>query len=108
MVLQVKSINKKVRFLHLMTLKSNAEPWKSGKIRFRVAILSKRNESQPLETSFEIDGIHQTSQIDPEHITHHFNFDFKDKEAPTGSDIMLSLELLEGSTFKVLGIMLCS
>ena len=108
MVLQVKNVNKAVRYLHLMTRKSNVEPWKSGRMRFRVAILSPGKMDQPLETSLEIDGYHQTSGADSEHITHHFNLDFGDNKAPIGSDIMMSLELVEGSSFKILGIMLCS
>lgn len=108
MVLQVKNVSKEVRYLHLMTLKSNVEPWKSGRIRFRVAILSPGKEDQALETSLEIDGYHESSSGDPEHITHHFNLDFGDNKAPIGSDIMMSLELVEGFSFKILGIMLCS
>ena len=108
MVLQVKNVNKEVRYLHLMTLKSNVDPWKSGRIRIRVAILSPGKEDKPLETSVEIDGNHQSSRGDPEHITHHFNLDFGGNKAPIGSDIMMSLELVEGSRFKILGIMLCS
>ena len=108
MVLQIKNVNKEVRYLHLMTLKSNVDPWKSGRIRIRVAILSPGKEDKPLETSVEIDGNHQSSRGDPEHITHHFNLDFGGNKAPIGSDIMMSLELVEGSNFKILGIMLCS
>ena len=108
MVLQVKNIEREVRYLHLMTLKSNVEPWKIGKVRFRVGIWAPGKGDQPLETSFEIDGSHQTTSTDPEHITHHFNMDFGDNKAPIGSDIMWSLELVEGSNFKVLGLMLCS
>ena len=108
MVLKVKNVEKEVRYLHLMTLKSNVEPWTTGKVRFRVGIWAPEKGEQPLETSFEIDGAHQTSSTDPEHITHHFNMDFGDNKAPVGSDIMLSLELVQGSNFKVLGLMLCS
>lgn len=108
LVLQVKNVDKEVRYLHLMTLKSNVQPWITGKVRFRVGIWAPGKGDQPSETSFEIDGSHQTSSTDPEHITHHFNMDFGDNKAPIGSDIMWSLELVEGSTFKVLGLMLCS
>jgi len=109
MVLQIKNITKEVRYFHLMTLKSNVEPWRTGKVRFRVAILVPGKENQaPLETSFEIDGSHVTKSQDPEHITHHYNMDFDTHKAPIGSDIMISLELVEGTNFKVLGLMLCS
>jgi hypothetical protein len=107
-VLHIKNIEKEVRYFHLMTLKSNVNPWRTGKVRFRVAILAPGKENQPVETSFEIDGNHQTSKTDPEHITHHYNMDFEGNKAPVGSDIMLSLELVEGTNFKVLGLMLCS
>ena len=107
-VLKVEKINKDVRYLHLMTLKSNVEPWASGKIRFRVAILSPANVDHQLETSLEIDGNHLTSRTDPDHITHHFSLDFGENKAPKGSNVMMSLELMQGTSFKVLGIMLCS
>jgi hypothetical protein len=108
MVLQVKNIQKEVRYFHLMTLKSNVDPWRTGKARFRVAILAPGKESKPMETSFEIDGKHESKSEAPEYITHHYNMDFEGHRAPIGSDIMISLELVEGTIFKVLGLMLCS
>jgi hypothetical protein len=108
MVLRVPSIGKEVRYLHVMTLKSNVETWMIGKLHFKIAITLPENPDQPIQTSFEIDGIHRTNRKDPEHITHHYNMAFGNITAPIGSDIMMSLELVEGSSFKIFGIMLCS
>mmetsp|Transcript_41120 Transcript_41120/g.57839 ORF Transcript_41120/g.57839 Transcript_41120/m.57839 type:complete len:411 (+) Transcript_41120:321-1553(+) len=104
-IFSIKDIDRPVQFFHLMTLKSSAEPWRDGKAMFRVAILPP-NKGKPMETSFVIDGKHDGGE---QHITHHFNVDFEDShKAPVGSDIMLSVELIEGTSFKVLGLMLCS
>jgi hypothetical protein len=108
MVLQVKNIPKEVRYFHLMTLKSNVDPWRTGKARFRVAILAPGKENKPMETSFEIDGKHESKTEGAEYITHHYNMDFEGHRALIGSDIMISLELVEGTIFKVLGLMMCS
>jgi hypothetical protein len=106
LILQIKNIPKEVRYFHLMTLKSNVLPWRDGTTQFRVAILAPGKN--PIETSFKIDGSHKSNKQEPEHITHHYNMDFGEQKAPIGSDIMLSLELVEGTNFKVLGLMLCS
>jgi hypothetical protein len=108
MILRVRNINKEVRYLHVMTLKSNVESWMIGKAQFRIAIILPENPDQPIQTSFLIDGIHQTNRKDPEFITHHYNMAFGNMTAPIGSDIMMSVELVEGSSFKIFGIMLCS
>ena len=97
-----------------MTLKSNGDAWVGGKARF--ALLVKENKvgtgteevdgsnSQWQETSFTIDGSHES----PTHITYHFGVDLEDNRAKAGSDVELKVELVEGFSFKILGMMLCS
>lgn len=108
------SIQREVRHLNLMTLKSNGDAWVGGKARF--ALLVKENKvgtgteevdgsnSQWQETSFTIDGSHES----PTHITYHFGVDLEDNRAKAGSDVELKVELVEGFSFKILGMMLCS
>lgn len=107
MMLKVPAIAKEVQYLHIMTLKSNADPWRKGKMRFRIAILMPGKENEPLQTSFELDGRHETKSDQPEHITSHYNVNFEGNRAPVGSDIMISMELIAGTSFKVLGVMIC-
>ena len=111
-VLAVHQTTQEIRYLHLMTLRSNQEPWNQGKARFRLAILPPNQQQQqqpqqqeaPQETSFEIAAYHDKDVP----VTYHFSLDFEQHKAPVGSDVMLSIELVEGQSFKVLGLMLCS
>ena len=57
-----------------------------------------------LETSFEIEGGHES----PTHITYHFGFDLKANAAKVGSDVIFRIESVGTASFKILGIMLCS
>jgi hypothetical protein len=101
---KVSNITKEVRYFHLMSLKSNGERWQNGKAEFRLAILPNGEASQAMETTFMIDGYHESDK----HITYHFTLDFEDNKAPVGSDIVMSVELVQGTSFKILGMMLCS
>lgn len=108
MELEVKNITKEVRYFHLMTLKSNVDPWKTGKAKFRIASLPPGGNNKLVETSFDISGHHETDDDEAKHVTHHFNMELQDHKALIGSDIKVSVELVEGTNFKVLGLMLCS
>lgn len=43
----------------------------------------------------------------PFSVSHPFEYDLKENKAETGSDITLSIDLVGGTTFKILGMMLC-
>jgi hypothetical protein len=102
---KIPSIQKEVRYFHLMTLKSNGAAWKEGKARFRVAILDPVDKDKAsMEAYFDIDGYHDNDTD----ITYHFSVDLGVEKAVIGSDIMLSVEMLQGTGFKILGLMLCS
>jgi len=102
---RISDIQKEVRYFHLMTLKSNKEAWRDGKARFRVAILDPQDKDKAsVEAQFDIDGYHD-NETD---ITYHFSIDLGDQKAVIGSDVILSIEMLQGTGFKILGLMFCS
>jgi hypothetical protein len=103
---RIPNIQREGRYLHLMTLKSNGEMWNEGKARFRVAILDPKDKDKAsMEAYFDIEGFHE-SDTD---ITYHFSVDLGHTiRAIVGSDVMLSVEMLQGTAFKILGLMLCS
>jgi hypothetical protein len=41
-------------------------------------------------------------------VSHPFEYDLKEHKAERGSDITLSIDLVGGTTFKIIGMMLCS
>ena len=104
-VFQFKDIAKEIRYVNLMTLKSNADEWKDGRAKFSLLVNDKNAGSKDwLETSFEIEGGYES----PTHITYHFGFDLKANAAKTGSDVIFRIESVGTTSFKILGIMLCS
>ena len=104
-VFQFKDIAKEIRYVNLMTLKSNADEWKDGRAKFSLLVNDKKAGSKDwLETSFEIEGGHES----PTHITYHFGFDLKANTAKMGSDVIFRIESVGTASFKILGIMLCS
>lgn len=107
MVLEIKNITKEVRYFHLMTLKSNVDPWKTGKAEFRIALQS-GSDGKFIQTSFTISGYHETTDDKTKHVTHHFNLELQEQKALVGSDIKVFVDLVEGTNFKILGLMLCS
>jgi len=114
-VFSIQNISREIGFFHLMTLKSNTEPWKDGKARFRLAVINSgdnKQQQQAQETSFDISATHYYTPIDKNNkdvpVTYHFTVDFEKHKAPIGSNVMLSVEVVEGTSFKILGLMLCS
>jgi len=104
-VFQFQDIANEIRYINLMTLKSNADEWKDGRAKFALLVKDKKGGSEDwLETSFEIEGGHES----PTHITYHFGFDLKDNTAKVGSDVLFRIESVGDTSFKILGIMLCS
>ena len=104
-VFRIPNATQPIRYFHLMTLKSGESPWKDGMVQFRLAILPKPHTvGDAVETAFNISAAHDKVG----HVTYHFSVDFAGHAAPAGSDMMLSLELVRGSMFQVLGLMLCS
>ena len=104
-VFQFQDIAKEIRYINLMTLRSSADEWKDGKAKFALLVKDKKGGSKDwLETSFEIEGGHES----PTHITYHFGFDLKDNTAKLGSDVLFRIESVGATSFKILGIMLCS
>jgi hypothetical protein len=41
-------------------------------------------------------------------VAHPFEYDLKEHKAESGSDITLAIDLVGGTTFKILGMMLCN
>lgn len=41
-------------------------------------------------------------------VSHPFEYDLKEHKAEMGSDITLSVDLVGGTTFKIIGMMLCN
>lgn len=104
-VFQFKDIAKEIRYVNLMTLKSNADEWKDGRAKFSLLVNDKNAGGKDwLETSFEIEGGYES----PTHITYHFGFDLKANAAKMGSDVIFRIESVGTASFKILGIMLCS
>ena len=105
LVFQFQDVAKEIRYINLMTLRSSADEWKDGKAKFALLVNNKKGGSKDwLETSFEIEGGHAL----PTHITYHFGFDLKDNTAKVGSDVIFRIESVGATSFKILGIMLCS
>lgn len=101
---ELKNISKEVRFINLMVLKSNLPKFMDGIAQFTVVVDEQREGVQMKELSFEIDGSH--SKDTP--ITYPVEVDLKDYKAPIGSTVRLRISLVQGTSFKILGMMFCS
>merc|ERR1712127_117957 len=81
------AIDKEVRYINLMILKSNLPKWIGGVTKFQV-IVDEHKKGIPLkELSFEITGSH--SKDTP--ITYPVEVDLKDYKAPIGSTLKLQI-----------------
>lgn len=102
--LEFANITKEIEFIDLMTVKSYLAKFQNSRARFTVNIKTIDEKKQPQEIIFEVDGYHTSST----HVTFPIEVDLKGFSAPVGSDIAMKIDLISGSTFKIIGMLLCS
>ena len=101
-IFEAKDITKEVQYINFMVLKSNLPKWDGGVAKFTVTVNEK--DVPVKELSFEIDST--TTKTNP--ITYPIEVDLKDYKAPVGSTLRFRVTLIEGQSFKILGMMFCS
>lgn len=102
MTLKLQNIEKEIRMLNLQTLKSYGEKWEKSKARFTLKVQNP-DKSEWIDT-FDIEGTHESKTSE----SYAFEYDLKSNKAIKGSTVTLSIELIGGSTFKIIGMMLCN
>lgn len=107
LIFEFSPLEKEVNFINLMILRSNQPKWMGGVARFSIyvdATAVDKNEEKPRELSFDVPGFHTKS----EPITYPIEVDLKGFKAPVGSILRVSVELVQGTSFKIIGMMFCS
>jgi len=102
LTLKFKNITKPIEFIDLMTVKSNLMKYQNSRARFTIEITS--SNQKPQEVMFEVDGYHTLDT----HVTFPIEVDLKGFQAGVGSDIGVRVDLIGGTSFKIIGMLLCS
>jgi len=97
--LQWRNIQREVRTLDLYTLKSYGDKWAGSIARFT---LTTEHQNKKQTKSVEIKGSHGSESS----ITYEHTLKLESK-ALKGSTMTLKVDLIGGSTFKIIGMMLC-
>lgn len=100
--LRINNINNRIRKITLHSLKSYGEKWQGSEAEFRIKILS--GETVKHETSFRQTGIHDSETS----IAYPFVLDLEDHAAEIGETVEMEIELVGGSEFKIIALMMCS
>jgi len=116
LVLALPNLPVAIRMINIMSVKSYSSKFLNSVARFHVSVLSKRpsdaiTSAQNDElffvkwsTSFDIQGTHSSMT----HITFPFALDLTENAAQIGDKLQVEVTLVSGTTFKILGMMLCS
>jgi hypothetical protein len=99
--LQLTNIHKAVRMINIQRIKSYGEKWRESKAQFTVLV--ENQKKTPCTAQFDVDGYHNAQKS----ISYPFEYDLKDDWAEKGSNITITIDLVSGTTFKILGMMLC-
>jgi hypothetical protein len=101
MTFRLTDIAKIVRVINIHRIKSYSDKWAGSNARFTVRVESPAKMMH--ETQFDVDGYHQMKSS----ISHLFQHDLKDNMAAIGSNITVTIDLIGGTTYKIIGMMLC-
>eukprot|EP00591_Stephanopyxis_turris_P004964 CAMPEP_0195512904 /NCGR_PEP_ID=MMETSP0794_2-20130614/4697_1 /TAXON_ID=515487 /ORGANISM="Stephanopyxis turris, Strain CCMP 815" /LENGTH=604 /DNA_ID=CAMNT_0040640789 /DNA_START=316 /DNA_END=2130 /DNA_ORIENTATION=+ len=124
-VLEYANIPLTVQVFTIMTLKSDAAKYMNGVAKFTIRILSggdqkkkkkRKKMKEKYDISFEIKGGREKGDSSgnsdnsaPPHITYPFEFNVgENNKAEVGDTVRMEIELIEGQSFKILGMMFCS
>jgi hypothetical protein len=132
--LEYRDIPITTRMLHIMSARSSSEAYKESRATFKVMVVNTHTNQIKWESSFDVDGYFQEqednnavgnngsitsssiknkaspslSSSSSHSITFPSVLDLKTKSAPKGDTVRLQIDLVGGSTFKILGMMFCS
>lgn len=102
---EVPNISKEVQYINLMVLKSSLPTFLGGVAQFTIVVEDSNKDVKSKELTFAIDG---SSHDNSRPMTYPVEVDLKDFKAPIGSTLRLTIELIHGQSFKLLGMMFCS
>jgi hypothetical protein len=125
--LEYRDIPITTRMINVMSAKSSSDAYKESHATFKVMVVNTNTSQIKWESSFDVDGYFQeednnvgngsvTSSINKASpslsSSHSITFpsvvDLKTKSALKGDTVRLQIDLVGGSTFKILGMMFCS
>jgi hypothetical protein len=103
MTLLFSNLTQPIRSVTFFILKSYGSKWEGSRVRAQVSKQQKDTSEWELLSSLEMQGTHakNTSEMYPE--TMEFPI-----EIPQSSSLQVSYELTGGSTFKIMGLTICS
>ena len=102
-VLELKNIENRIRFLTLDSLKSYGEKWANSEAQFNITIW-KNSSFVEHETSFRVKGYHNRTAS----ISSSYRLDLSAHSAKPGQTVTLQIQLVGGTMFKIIALMLCS
>eukprot|EP00536_Pseudo-nitzschia_multiseries_P000701 jgi/Psemu1/233929/estExt_Genewise1.C_90007 len=109
--LRFESLEKKLKTFTLYFLRSHGDKWKDSLARFTISRITKNpddgSDNAPVVVSeHEISGVWDSSDYKYS-ITLFETFEFPEY-VPEGETLAIEVKLVAGSTFKIMGMMLCS
>jgi len=103
--MEVKDIQRDVRYVMLDYLKSYGDKWSNSQARFTASVMKKGEEAYKEVHQFTLDGFHDATAS----ITYSAKEDVGETAmAKVGDSFRLHIELIGGATFKIMGMMFCN
>lgn len=102
MTVRLTNVDQVVQVINLQRIKSYGDKWAGSKAE--LTLLVEYPDKAAYTTQFDVEGYHEAKNS----ISYPFEYDLKDNKATVGSNVTLSIDLVGGTTFKILGIMLCN
>ena len=103
-VVAVKNLDRPIRVITLITMKSYGDKWEGSLARFDVSVSGSDKIAGVVRTSMDVAGVHNSTAS----ISHTSVMRLDKGGARKGDDLMLEIELLGGTEFKIQGMMMCS
>ena len=102
---EMKDIQRDVRYIMLDYLKSYGDKWANSQARFTASVMRKGEEAYKEVYQFTLDGFHDATAS----ITYSTKEDIGETTmAKVGDNFRLRIELIGGTTFKIMGMMFCN
>jgi hypothetical protein len=102
---EVKDIQQDVRYVMLDYLKSYGDKWANSQVRLTASVMRKDEEAYKDVYQFTLDGFHDATAS----ITYSAKEDIGEAViAKVGDSFRLQIELIGGTTFKIMGMMFCN
>lgn len=102
---EVKDVQRDVRYIMLDYLKSYGDKWANSQARFTASVMRKGDEAYKEVHQFTLDGFHDATAS----ITYSAKEDIGETiMAKVGDNFRLQIELIGGTTFKIMGMMFCN